>query len=424
MDGTQRFEQHLLSSGVQLVGQHMQGVESAAIGFLIGTGARDEQPGQFGVSHFTEQMLFRGTDHLDARALSDKLDALGISYDTSTGIEMTLVSAVLLGTRVASAMELLADVVRYPAFPEDDVESVRSLILQERRQREDRPAQMVMESLRQEFFTGSPISHDVLGSDDTLAALGRQDLRDYWLDRYTANNMIVSIAGNFDWDAVLRQLDEITEAWSRGRGRMQLQAPTPRRTVRVIQRDAAQENIGFAFPGVSMTDPRYYSLALAIQALGGSSSSRLFQEVREKRGLAYTVQARFDGLEKIGLVRIYCGTSADRAHESVEVILDELRRFEADGITQEELALSKTRLKSQLIMRSESTGSRMMANLRSWWFEERLRTLEEIKERIDGVTVDDIAGTLRDLQIADTMAAVAVGPRSEQDLFGGVLARS
>lgn len=414
------FLQHLLPSGVQIIAQPMAGVESAAVGILVGTGARDERPERFGVSHFAEQMLFRGTEHLDARALSDRLDALGVSYDSSTGLEMTLVSALLLGRHVPSAVDLLADVVRFPSFPEEDVDNVRALITQEQRQREDRPAQKVMEMLRAEFFRGSVASHDVLGTEDTIASLQRSDLIDYWSQRYTANNMVLSVAGHFDWDDLVAQLERITAGWPGGSGRMVADVPEPQSGVVVIQREAAQENLGFAMPGVSITDPHYYALALAVQALGGSSTSRLFQEVREKRGLAYAVQARFDGLEKTGILRVYCGTSADRAHESVDVIMEELRKLERDGVTEEELERSKTRLKAQTIMRSESTSARMVANLRSWWFEGRLRSLQEIKDRIDHVTVDEIAAVVGSLHLTQHLAAVAIGPRTEEELFGSV----
>lgn len=418
------FLQRLLPSGVQVIGQPMGGVESAAIGVLVGTGSRDERPDQLGVSHFTEQMLFRGTDHLDARELVDRLDALGVSYDSSTGLEMTLISAVLLGDHVPAAIDVLTDVLRHPSYPEVDVDNVRTLLVQERRQREDQPARRVMEMLRQKFFAGSPASHDVLGTEESIQALQRQDLVDYWAARYTANNMVISVAGKFNWDDLIKQLDGITSPWPVGQGRMDMEPPVPQRGVTVFDRDAAQENIGFAFPGVPVTNPHYYAVGLAVQALGGGSNSRLFQEVREKRGLAYAVQARFDGLEKAGMVRVYCGTSAERAHESVEVILDELRKLERGGITEDELRLAKTRLKSQLIMRSESTSSRMVANLRNWWFERRLRTLEEVKDLIDHVTVDEIESVVSELGITDTITAVAVGPRTEDELFGSVLAQS
>jgi predicted Zn-dependent peptidase len=190
-----------------------------------------------------------------------------------------------------------------------------------------------------------------------------------------------------------------------------------------MHKEASQENIGFAFPGVPAADPRYYVAALIAQALGGSSHSRLFREVREKRGLAYAVQARFDGLERAGMFRIYVGTSAERAHESVDVVLAELRKLEEHGLSDDELQLSKTRLKSQFVMRSESTLARMAANLRSWWFEAKLHSLDEIRRRIDAVTLDDVQSLLRSLDITDHISAVALGPQTEEELFGGILAK-
>jgi predicted Zn-dependent peptidase len=418
------FLEHRLDSGAQVVGQPMRGVESAAIGILIGTGARDEGTEEFGVSHFVEQMLFRGTEHLDARQLSDKLDDLGISYDSSSGVEMTLVNAVLLGEHVLAAGDLLLDVVRAPAFPSDDLDNVRALLVQERRQREDRPAQRVMELLRQRFYAGSPLSHDVLGTEETIDAMTRDSLVRYWRDRYTPNNLIISVAGSFEWEPFVERLQSLTSGWDGGRGRVDLAPPTPQSGVEVINRQASQENVGFAFPGVPVTHDDYYALALAIQALGGSSNSRLFQEVREKRGLAYAVQARFDGLEKSGMVRVYAGTTAERAHESVEVIVHELQQLTEKGISKDELNLSKTRLKSQLIMRSESTSARMVSNLRNWWFEGRLRSLQEVKERIDAVTVEQVRTIISSLDIMHNLTAVAVGPRTEEELFGGLLAHS
>ena len=154
----------------------------------------------FGVSHSLEQMLFRGTESKDARQISESFDSLGISYDSSAGIEMTLVSAVLIGNRLSPALDLLVDCLRQPSFPEDEVESVRSLQLQEIRQREDRPAQKVMDALRRQFFRDNPIANDVLGSEDTVGGLTRDAIADYWRNRYTAGNIVISLAGNFDWE--------------------------------------------------------------------------------------------------------------------------------------------------------------------------------------------------------------------------------
>lgn len=424
MEPATSFKTQVLENGVEVIGQPMAGVESAAIGILVGTGARDEQPAHFGISHFMDQILFRGTEHLDARQLSERFDALGISYEAWAGLEMTLVSAVLLGDRVPAALDLLADVIRFPAFPEDAIESVRALLVQELRQREDQPAQKIMDLLRQRFFAGSALGHDILGTEETIQEIDRDALLGYWRNRYTANNMVISIAGKFEWSELLEQLERLTANWLQGSGRMVMHEPTPRTGIDVIERDTSQEHICFGFPAVAMPDPHYYAAALFAQALGGSSHSRLFQEVREKRGLAYAVQARVDGMEKTGMYRVYVGTSPERAHESVEVVMEEIAKAQESGLAEDELNLSKTRLKSQLVMRSESTSSRMISNLRSWWFEQKLYSLEDIRERIDRVTRAEIFELIQQLDIAHNLAAAALGPRTEQDLFGRVLARS
>jgi predicted Zn-dependent peptidase len=423
METTDTLVHERLGGDLDVVGQPMPGVESAAVGILIGTGARDEAPSNFGVSHFTEQMLWRGTEHYDARALSDRFDSLGIDYDSSAGIEMTLLNAVLIGERLPDALELLLDVVRFPAFPEDALEQVRALMLQEIRQREDRPAQKVLDELRQKYFSGSPLSHDALGSEETISALSRADLLAYWRSRYSANNITISVAGNFEWDRLLDDLRERTAGWPQGAGRMSFAPPDVRAGMHAELRELSQEHIGFAFPGVPAADPQYYAGQLLSQILGGGVTSRLYRSVREERGLAYAVQSRFDGLERCGLFRIYVGTRVDRAPESVEVITSELRKLESNGVTEEELALAKTRVKSQFVMRSESTSARMMANLRSWWFEEALHDLEDVKWRIDAVTREDIADVIVRLGVTRNLAAFALGPRTEDELFGIVVSR-
>ncbi|MBV9281699.1 MAG: insulinase family protein, partial [Chloroflexi bacterium] len=209
----------VLDSGVPVVGQPMPGVQSAALGILVGAGARDEQPERAGISHFIDQMLYRGTEHLDARQLSESFDKLGIAYDASAGLEMTLLSAVLLGDRVPAAIDLLCDVLRFPSFPDDAMENARLLLLQELRQREDQMAQKVMDAVRQRFFAGSPLANDSLGNEQSIRSMRRDDLVEYWADRYTANNMVISVAGNVDWDAVVSQLERVTASWPTGRGR-------------------------------------------------------------------------------------------------------------------------------------------------------------------------------------------------------------
>ncbi|HLJ69334.1 MAG TPA: pitrilysin family protein [Chloroflexota bacterium] len=417
------FRSTRLDSGVEVVGQLMGGVESAAVGILVGVGARNEEPPHFGISHFTEQMLFRGTRSLSDRELSDRLDALGVDYDSSAGIEMTLVSGVLLGSKLDRGIRLLADVIGEPAFPEDAMESVRTLLLQEIRQREDRPAQLVLDRLRRDCFAGSPLSHDVLGSEESLQLISREDLLAFWRAHYRGGNVTVSVAGNFRWEDVVGWLEEITGSWQAAVTPDRFDPPAFHSGVSATVRDTSQEHLGFAFPGVAFSDPDYYSSAVLAQALGGGTNSRIHQEVREKRGLAYAAHARFDALQRTGLFRVYVGTSAERAHESVEVVFDELRKLETQSLTVEETNLAKNRLKSSVVMRSESSAARMGANLRNWWFEHRLRSLEDVKAGIEAVDPDQVRSLIRRLDISRNIAAVALGPRTQEELFSGATAR-
>lgn len=422
-DDTEFLTQRL-QSGAQVVGQPMGGVESASLGISGGAGARDETSSEFGVSHFVEQMLFRGTETMDAKQLSDQFDSLGINYDSSSGIEMTMLTAVMLGDRTPAAVQLLGDVLRDAAFPADAADNVRSLIQQERRQREDHAAHRVLEVVRQEFYRGTPLGHDMLGTPESIDSMGRDDLVRFWREHYGAAKLIFSIAGNFDWAALIDQLEELTASWPAGSRPKEFSSPTTHSGVTVLPKDIEQENIAMAFPGVPIGDPRYYAAALAAQALGGGMNSRLFQEVREKRGLAYGVQARLDGLSRSGLFRIYVGTAADRAHESIEVILAELEKLENEGLHPEEIELGKIRLKSSQVMRSESTAGRMVANLRSWWFEGKLKSPQDVQRLIDDVSLDDVNTLVHDLGIRRNLAIVALGPRSEDELFGGVFVGS
>jgi predicted Zn-dependent peptidase len=417
MEKRERFLRQRLSNGAQVVGEPMAGVQSAAVGLLFGVGARDESDARYGISHFLEQMIFRGTERRTARQVSEEFDRLGASYDSSAGIEMHIMSCQLLGDKLAAALDVLVDCARFPAFPADALDSVRTLQLQEISQRDDRPPQKVMDLVRRELFKGSPLANDVLGSPETVENIDRDSLVEHHQKFFRPENAVISVAGNFAWESLIETLETLTSDWTGPARRASVSAPEAHRSITVLNKeDASQENLGFAFRAVAAPDPRYHAAGLTAQALGGGTSSRLHREVREKRGLAYAAQARFDGFESTGLVRIYVGTSPERAPESVEVVLSELDKLQASGLEQEELARAKTRLKSQVIMRSESTYARMATNMRSWWMEGKLYTLDESKQRIDSVSLDDIGALLKELEITD-FAAVALGPRSGEDLF-------
>ena len=227
---------------------------------------------------------------------------------------------------------------------------------------------------------------------------------------------MVAVAGRCEWGPLVDRLESLSAGWERGEARQRHPEPAINPAVAVQHSEIAQENLCFTFPGVPYADPSYYAAALVSTVLGGGMNSRLFTEVREKRGLAYSVGARFDAMSNTGLVRIYAGTQPDRARESVEVIRSELGRLERDAITEPELDLAKTRLKSRVVMSSESTANRVMTIGRDWWHEHRFRTLGEIREQIDAVSTDEIAEYLRRTEPTSNLGLVALGPLSPAEL--------
>jgi predicted Zn-dependent peptidase len=405
-----------LSSGMEIIAQPMAGVQSAALAFFVGSGASYESWEVAGLSHLTEGTMFRGTEHRSSREINDQMDLLGASHNSNTGLEVTLFSGMLLGDRLLDALDIFVDVLRYASFPSDELEAVRGLQLQEIGQRNDQPAQLVMDRARQMYFAGHPFANDVLGTPESVESLSREQVTDGWQGRYRPNNMLLAVAGKFEWSRVVERLEKLSAGWKIGEPRPSRSEPAVNPTVTVQHSEVAQENLCFTFPGVRYGYERYYAAALASTVLGGGMNSRLFTEVREKRGLAYSVGARLDAMSTAGLVRVYAGTQPERARESVDVIRSELKRLESYGITEDELDVTKVRLKSRVIMSSESTGNRAMSIGRDWWYERRFRTLAEIRDQIDAVTVEDVSAYLTHARVTDNLGLFTIGPLSAADL--------
>jgi len=415
----QTFPRHRLANGLQIVAQPMPGVESVALGFTIGAGARNERPDEAGVSHFVESLAYQGTATRDVQALTEAFEDIGATPGSGADTEFSSYAVSVLGRNLAPALELLTDVVLHPGFAEGEVPKARDRILQEIAQIEDEPMRKVLDLLRREYFKGHPLGNEVTGTTETVSALARAGLQDYWRRRYTAGNTILSVAGKVDFDQFVRQAEELCQDWPAGEGSGIPPVPAPRRHAVVLHKESTQQHIGIGFPAVPIVSDDYYAMALMIATLGGSMNSRLFLEVREKRSLAYGIGAYYTPLKEAGFVRVYAGTTPEKADQSVAVILDELSKLEQGGVTEDELRRAKTLLKSNVIMRSESTGARRRAIATGWWYEGRIRTLDEIRNDIDAVTTDGIKRLAGSLGMTTNVVLTAIGPRSEEELTGG-----
>ncbi len=411
------FPTHRLANGLQIIGQPMGGVQSAALGFMVIAGARDEASDESGIAHFLESIALQGTQHRDARALTEAFEAIGARYGAGAGTEHTWYSAQVLGSHLPAALELLTDVLRYPAFPEAEAPKVQSWLLQEIAQMEDQPMSLVGELLARTYFGEHPLGNSVHGTRETVGGITVAALRRFWEQQYSPNRTILAVAGKIDFDAVVRQAEELLGDWAAGTPEPALPAfePAPRRAALV--RESNQQHIALACPAPTVNDPEYFTAAVLSTVLGGGMNSRLFDEVREKRGLAYGVGAGLTAMKTAGLLRIYAGTTPEKAHESVAVIRDELRRLADDGITEDELALAQTSLKSSVVMRNESTAARRTVIATQWWYRGAVRTLEETRREIEAVTVERVNALARSMEMADRLTLATIGPRPVEELM-------
>jgi predicted Zn-dependent peptidase len=395
----------------------MDGVESLALGFCVATGARDERPVEAGTSHFIDGLAFQGTARRTVREITEAFEDLGARHDASAGIELFWYTAHTLGRHLTEIVPLLAEVVRMPRFDAAEAEKVRDRLLQEVAQLEDEPIQKIFEVLQHEFFHSHPYGHSVLGTEETIRRITPDDLRAFWARTHLPNNTIVAAAGKLDFDALVQAVDAACGDWPMGDRLSLPTAPIYEPRMLALHRESNQQHIGIGTRGVPMGDPDYYAVALLGTILGGSMNSRLFTEVREKRGLAYGVGAYPGSMQRAGIIRIYAGTVPQKADETVSVIINELRKLEEESISYAELARAKTLLKSRVIMGGERTTSRRNVIATSLWYEGKVRTLDETRALIDKVTVEQIQAVARRLELSRQFTLTAIGPRSIEELL-------
>ena len=412
---------HQLSNGLEMVGQYMPSLNSITLGFQLEAAVIHEPEEKQGLAHLFEYMLFQGTKLKDARALNEAFESLGVRKGASTGWETSRLMAQMVNTRFDAALPLVQEILLTPTFPRDDLEQMRSVVLQEIRRRDDEPMSRIFDLARASFYRGSALARPSLGTTESVQTLQRKDLRDFWKARYQPNNVLFAIAGKFDWDHVVEQVQQLFGDWSGHAPLSSEQHPSPASNIALEHQEGNQEHLGLMFPFPHYTDPDYYAALVISEILGGGMASRLFVEVREKRGLVYSVSAGLSGNRNIGAVRIYAGTTPEQGHECLEVIVNELHKLEQEGITADELARAKVQLKSENVMRGEGSGSRMGALAHSWWYERKLRTIQEVKAAIDAVTEEQALAVLRRFSPFSALTVAAIGPLEQEALVGKTL---
>ncbi len=412
---------HQLPNGIEMVGQYMPSLTSITLGFQLDAAVIHEPEDKQGLAHLFEYMLFQGTKKKDARALNEAFESLGVRKGASTGWETARVLAQMVNTKFDATLPLMHEILLTPTFPKNDLEQMRSIVLQEIRRRDDEPMSRIFDLARASFYRNTALARPSLGTTESVQALQKQDLRDFWKARYQPNNVLFAIAGKFDWDHVVEQVQALFGDWSGQAPASPEQRPVPTTNISLEHQEGKQEHLGMMFPFPNYNDPDYYAALVISEVLGGNMASRLFVEVREKRGLVYGVSAGLAGNKQIGAMRIYAGTTPEQGHECLEVIVNELRKLEQDGITADELSRAKIQLMSENVMRSEGSGSRMGALAHSWWYERKLRTIQEVKAAIDAVTEEQVLSVLHRFSPLNPLTVAAIGPLERDALVGNTL---
>jgi predicted Zn-dependent peptidase len=400
------------SGGLRVISEFIPGVRSAAVGAWIGVGSRFETPAQAGVSHFLEHMLFKGTPDLSPEEIAQAFDGLGGEVNAATGRDYTVLYARVLDELVDRALPLLTDMLQHPAMT--DLEQEREVVLEEIAMYEDDPQDQIHDMASDAVFPDQPLGRPVIGTAQVVGALTHEAVRGYHHQHYAAPNIVLAAAGNVDHDHLValaeRLLGDLPSEHVPG-----VVEPARPGEPRLLVKEKATEqfHLCLAAPGLSRNDPRRHAQGVLDTVLGGSMSSRLFQEVREKRGLAYSVGSFAVGYAETGQVGVYLGTREENLSTACAIIRNELVRLAEEPLPAAELARAKDHLRGRLVLSMESSGTRMNRIGRTLLTGGEMLTIDEVIERIAAVTAADIQDLAGEFWQPGRMSVAAIGPRAD-----------
>jgi len=407
-----------------VITEAMPHVRSVAFGIWVGVGSRDETPKQAGASHFLEHLLFKGTRRRDALEIAAVMDAVGGEMNAFTAKEYTCFHARVLDTDLPLAVDVLADMVGCSVVATRDVESERGVILEEIAMHDDQPDDVVHDAFAAAMYGDHPLGRPVIGTVSSIEGMSRASVHGYWQRRYRASDMVIAAAGNLDHSLVVRLVRKAFGATglldvdaTPGAARTGHRPPPLAPGLHVTRRSTEQAHLVLGTGGIARRDERRYALAVLNNALGGGMSSRLFQEVREKRGLAYSVYSYHAQYADTGLFGVYAGCAPAKVHEVLTLCREQLDLVTAQGITAAELARAKGQLKGSMVLGMEDTSSRMSRLGKGELVYGEIQGVDEIIARVDAVTLDDVRGVAQEVIAGDVGLAV-IGPFDDSDFAG------
>jgi predicted Zn-dependent peptidase len=410
-----------LPNGIRVLSEELADLSSVTVGIWVENGSRYESSEQGGISHFLEHLFFKGTERRTAMQIAEEIDAVGGVVNAFTSKEYTCYYAKVLPEHLPLALDVLGDIFLHSRFAEEEIDRERSVILQEISQAEDTPDDYVHDLFGLAFWPGHPLSRPVAGSAATVGPLKREHFLRFLEARYRPDRVILSAAGRVRHD----DLVEVVERTFGGlRGTSAADPPQPPEShagLSVHAKALEQVHICLGSPGLAQGDPDRYAAHVLNQALGGGMSSRLFQEVRERRGKAYSVYSFLPSFHDGGYLGVYVGTSPEWAREVIDVIQDEAGKIAAGGLGAEELARTRTQIKGSLLLGLETSDSRMSRIARNEIYFQRDVTLEEIARSVDGITNDHVVQVAQRIFRPGTLAVTVLGDLKGERLDDGIL---
>ncbi|MHB1056062.1 MAG: M16 family metallopeptidase [Thermoleophilia bacterium] len=414
MTSIPKYNLKQLAAGGRVISEQLPFVRSISLGLWIGAGSRYEAPDEGGVSHFIEHLLFKGGKKYGAREIAEIFYSFGGELNAATSREYTVVHARFLDEHLEDALSVMADMVLHPVFAEVDQE--REVVVEEIKMYEDSPSDLISDYLTESLFDGHPLGKSVLGTEAVIGSMSLEQIKDYHRGHYTLPNMVVAAAGNVDHEQLAElatsYLAEGSGSKSLGLGAAGRQAP-PAMTVPgacFYEKETQQYHVSFGGIGLDRRDERRFALSILDSILGGSASSRLFQEVRDRRGLAYSVYSYTSTYADTGLVGVYFGCRKESVGEVTGIIVEQLNLIAESGVSDAELSRAKESAKGRMVLGMETTHNRMSRLGKLTVTDSEILEIDEIMARVDAVSVADVQALARDLYGPEQLVAVAIGP--------------
>ncbi len=407
----------VLTNGIHILSEKVPHVHSVVVGFWISVGSRDESPEVAGITHFIEHLMFKGTKSRTAKQIAESLDAVGGQLNAFTTKEYTCYYVRVLDEFFEFAVDLLSDMLLNSLFSPDDLDRERNVILEEIKMYEDTPDEQVHDIFARTLWQNHPLGRSIIGTADVIANVSREEIMEFYREHYIASNMIIAVAGNVEHQRVVNKIEGILGHLEPQKRSRVLQPPSPYSDTCFRKKDTEQVHICTGVPGLPLGHENIYVLQLINTILGGGISSRLFQQIREERGLVYAVFSYHSSYHDGGVFCIYLGLSPANVATAMELVFKEIRDIQSKGVTDMELQRAKDQLRGNLLLSLEHVSSRMSRLGKSQMYLGKVIPQEEIVKRINSISNERIKEVAANILVPDKFCLASVGPWEAPDLI-------